>query len=184
MKNNYLNRMARRRSAFTATQSRRRFIRSIDIDANGQGLSGANRYSIRFAPGQLPPVNAFWSLTMYESAREPARRQSAQSLPINSPMLPQFKRDADGGVTLIIQNESPGRTRKPTGCPRRRGLSPCICGSIGPRPKRWTASGPSAAAEPGCVRSRTPRALTRSLLTKLNLSDAHALPRIGRNFDC
>jgi hypothetical protein len=36
------------------------------IDADGQKLSGANRYSIRFAPGELPPVNAFWSLTMYE----------------------------------------------------------------------------------------------------------------------
>jgi hypothetical protein len=32
------------------------------IDAEGQKLSGASRYTVRFAPGQLPPVNAFWSL--------------------------------------------------------------------------------------------------------------------------
>lgn len=43
---------------------------------------------------------------------------------INSPMLPQLKRDADGGLTMIIQNESPVRKRKPTGCPRQRGHSP------------------------------------------------------------
>jgi hypothetical protein len=36
------------------------------IDAAGQKLDGANRYTVRFAPGQLPPVNAFWSLTMYD----------------------------------------------------------------------------------------------------------------------
>jgi len=37
------------------------------VDANGQKLDATqNRYTLRFAPGQLPPVNAFWSLTMYE----------------------------------------------------------------------------------------------------------------------
>jgi hypothetical protein len=49
------------------------------VDATKQKLDGANRYTVRFAPGQLPPVNAFWSLTMYEAA-EPARGQSAQPL--------------------------------------------------------------------------------------------------------
>jgi len=36
------------------------------VDDGKKPLSGANRYSLRFAPGQLPPVNAFWSLTLYE----------------------------------------------------------------------------------------------------------------------
>ena len=36
------------------------------VDSDGQKLDGANRYTLHFAPGQLPPVNAFWSLTMYE----------------------------------------------------------------------------------------------------------------------
>jgi hypothetical protein len=50
------------------------------IDAGGQKLDGANRYTVRFTPGQLPPVNAFWSLTMYDLPGEPARRQSDQPL--------------------------------------------------------------------------------------------------------
>ena len=36
------------------------------IDADKQPLDGSHRYALRFAPGQLPPVNAFWSLTLYE----------------------------------------------------------------------------------------------------------------------
>ena len=39
------------------------------VDADRQELTGANRYTLRFAPGTLPPVNAFWSLTMYELPR-------------------------------------------------------------------------------------------------------------------
>ena len=49
------------------------------VDATKQKLDGTNRYPLRFAPDQLPPVNAFWSLTMHELPAEPARGQSAQS---------------------------------------------------------------------------------------------------------
>ena len=51
------------------------------IDADKQKpLSGANRYSLRFAPGQLPPVNAFWSLTLYELPQSLLYGQPTQSL--------------------------------------------------------------------------------------------------------
>ncbi|HJQ99122.1 MAG TPA: DUF1254 domain-containing protein, partial [Candidatus Polarisedimenticolaceae bacterium] len=36
------------------------------VDEGGAKLDGTNRYSLRFPPGQLPPANAFWSLTLYE----------------------------------------------------------------------------------------------------------------------
>jgi hypothetical protein len=75
------------------------------IDAEGQKLSGANRYSIRFAPGELPPVNAFWSLTMYELPASLLVANPINRYLINSPMLAQLKKDADGGLTLLIQNE-------------------------------------------------------------------------------
>jgi hypothetical protein len=91
------------------------------IDADGQKLSGANRYSIRFPPGQLPPVNAFWSLTMYELPASLLVANPLNRYLINSPMLPQLKKDADGGVTLRIQNKSPGKDEEANWLPAPRG---------------------------------------------------------------
>lgn len=79
------------------------------VNATGEPLDGArHRYALRFAPGDLPPVNAFWSLTLYEL---PPRLLSANPIDrylINSAMLPDLRRDPDGGLTLLIQHESPG----------------------------------------------------------------------------
>jgi hypothetical protein len=75
-------------------------------------LGGASRYTVHFAPGQLPPVNAFWSLTMYDEPQSLLVANPLNRYLINSPMLPQLKRDADGGLTLIIQNESPGKEKE------------------------------------------------------------------------
>ena len=77
------------------------------VDAEKQKLGGGHRYTLHFASGQLPPANAFWSLTLYEL---PASLLSANPLNrylVNSPMLPGLKRDADGGLTLYVQHESP-----------------------------------------------------------------------------
>ena len=37
------------------------------VDGNGELLDSSQRYQLRFAPQELPPVNAFWSLTMYDN---------------------------------------------------------------------------------------------------------------------
>jgi len=83
-----------------------------------------NRFTLRFAPNQLPPVNAFWSLTMYEL---PSRLLVANPLNrylINSSMLADFKRDADGSVTLCTSSTiRQARIRNPIGCLRRVGHS-------------------------------------------------------------
>jgi hypothetical protein len=80
-------------------------------DALGRPFDGSRRYGIRFAPGQLPPVDAFWSITVYTQERllyaNPLRRYV-----INSPMLPALQHDADGGITLHVQHESPGADRQ------------------------------------------------------------------------
>jgi hypothetical protein len=91
------------------------------IDADGQKLSGANRYTIRFAPGQLPPVNAFWSLTMYKMPQSLLVANPINRYLINSPMLPQLHRDADGGLTLLIQNESPAKDEEANWLPAPKG---------------------------------------------------------------
>lgn len=91
------------------------------IDASRQKLDGANRYTLRFAPGQLPPVNAFWSLTMYELPASLLYANPLDRYLINSPMLPNLKRDGDGGITLYVQNESPGADRESNWLPAPKG---------------------------------------------------------------
>ncbi|AWY39158.1 DUF1254 domain-containing protein [Pseudomonas putida] len=77
------------------------------LDAGGQKLDASqHRYTLRFAPGQLPPVNAFWSLTLYDAQRLLVANPLNRYL-INSPMLGDLKRDADGGITLYIQHQQP-----------------------------------------------------------------------------
>ncbi|SFU22317.1 Uncharacterized conserved protein [Mesorhizobium sp. YR577] len=78
------------------------------VDADKKPTDGANRYTIHFAPGELPPVNAFWSLTLYELPRSLLSANQLNRYLINSPMLPNLKKDADGGLTLYVQHESPG----------------------------------------------------------------------------
>lgn len=77
-------------------------------DSAGAPLTGASKYTYRFEPGQLPPVNAFWSLTMYELPQSLLVTNPMNRYLINSPMLPSLRADPDGGYTFSIQNESPG----------------------------------------------------------------------------
>lgn len=80
-------------------------------DAERRPFDGSRRYRIRFAAGQLPPVDAFWSITVYTQERllyaNPLKRYV-----INSPLLATLKRDADGGITLHVQHGSPGADRE------------------------------------------------------------------------
>jgi hypothetical protein len=121
LKNNYLYRMAAAVIGIYGNSKQEAMYPLYLVDAAGQKLDGANRYTLRLAPGQLPPVNAFWSLTMYEL---PASLLSANPLNrylLNSPMLPQFKKDADSGLTLLIQNESPGAGNEANWLPAPKG---------------------------------------------------------------
>ena len=108
MKNNYLNRWLGTIGIYGNSKQEAMYP-IYRVDADGQKLSGANRYTIRFAPGQLPPVNAFWSLTMYELPESLLVANPLNRYLINSPMLPQLKRDADGGLTLLHSERIPGR---------------------------------------------------------------------------
>jgi len=120
MKNNYLNRWLGTIGIYGNSKQEAMYP-IYRVDADGQNLSGANRYSIRFAPGQLPPVHAFWSLTMYSLPESLLVANSLNRYLINSPMLPQLHRDADGGLTLLIQNESPGEDKEANWLPAPKG---------------------------------------------------------------
>jgi len=91
------------------------------VDSAKKALSGANQYELRFAPGDLPPVNAFWSLTLYELPSSLLSANPLNRYLINSPMLPSLKRDDDGGVTVYIQHANPGGDEEANWLPAPRG---------------------------------------------------------------
>ena len=108
LKNDYLYRMAGAVLGLYGTGKEEAMYPLYTIDSEGRPLSGAHRYTLRFAPGQLPPVNAFWSLTMYRVPENLLVANPLDRYLLNSPMLPRFRRDGDGGLTLLLQKDSPG----------------------------------------------------------------------------
>jgi hypothetical protein len=120
MKNNYLHRMLATIGIWGNSKQEAMYP-VYRVDSTGQKLAGSNRYTLRFAPGQLPPVNAFWSLTMYELPESWLVANPIDRYLINSPMLPHLQRDADGGLTLLIQNESPGKDKEANWLPAPHG---------------------------------------------------------------
>jgi hypothetical protein len=77
-----------------------------DTDSGGESLKGANNYEIVFAPGQEPPVDGFWSLTLYNEHHffhpNDLKRYSLGT------KNKDLKRNADGSLTLYAGTKSPG----------------------------------------------------------------------------
>jgi hypothetical protein len=83
------------------------------VDSDGQTLDGSKHsYTLTFPSGQLPPVNAFWSVTMYDGKTQLLIKNPIDRYLINSPMLPNLKKNADGSLTIYIQNKSPGADKE------------------------------------------------------------------------
>ena len=70
-------------------------------DADGEPFDGCRRYTIRFAPGQLPPVDAFWSITLYDAARFLYANELGRCS-VSSRDLADMHRDHDGGTTILL----------------------------------------------------------------------------------
>jgi len=80
---------------------------------NGEPLDGSkHNYTLTFPAGQLPPVNAFWSVTMYDGKTQFLVKNPINRYLLNSPMLPDMKKNADGSLTLYIQKDSPGADKE------------------------------------------------------------------------
>jgi hypothetical protein len=88
------------------------------VDDTGKPLDGASNYVLHFDKGQTPPVNAFWSVTLYD----PQGFQVAN--PLNrfavSSWMP-FKYNSDGSLDLYFQNESPGADKEANWLPAPKG---------------------------------------------------------------
>jgi hypothetical protein len=83
------------------------------VDGKGETLDGSkHNYTLTFAAGQLPPVNAFWSVTMYDGKSQFLIKNPINRYLINSPMIPQMKKNPDGSLTLYIQKDSPGKAKE------------------------------------------------------------------------
>jgi len=92
-------------------------------DAAGEPLDGSkHNYTLTFPKGQLPPVNAFWSLTMYDGKTQFLIQNPINRYLINSPMLPGMKNNADGSLTIHIQKDSPGADKESNWLPAPNGL--------------------------------------------------------------
>lgn len=94
------------RQAIGALETREAAYPRCETDADGALLHGGQRYTIRFAAGQLPPVDAFWSITLYS-----AKDYFLVPNPIDRFAIGDrtkgLVRDADGGLTLHLQYAEP-----------------------------------------------------------------------------
>jgi hypothetical protein len=77
--------------------------------ANGERIdASSHNYTLTFAADQLPPVDAFWSVTAYDCETRSFMPNPLKRYLINSPMLPRLKRNADQSLTLHLRKDSPG----------------------------------------------------------------------------
>ena len=87
-------------------------------DAHGNDYSGANKYTVRFPKGQLPPTRGFWSITMYDAnyffVANPINRYSISA-------RQNLTANADGTVDLYIQKDSPGADKEANWLPAPAG---------------------------------------------------------------
>jgi hypothetical protein len=88
------------------------------VDNTGKPLDGANKYTLHFDRGAMPPVNAFWSITLYDS--EGFQVANVLNRFAVSSYMP-FKTNADGSLDLFFQNESPGQSKETNWLPAPKG---------------------------------------------------------------
>jgi len=107
---NWLRRAAAARAGIFGNDAAEAVYPMATTDADGQPLDGSRHaYTLTFSAGQLPPVNAFWSVTMYDGKTQLLVQNPIDRYLINSTMLPSMKKGADGSLTLYIQRQSPGK---------------------------------------------------------------------------
>ena len=92
------------------------------VDTTGETLdTSKHNYTLTFPKGQLPPVNAFWSVTMYDGKTQLLIENPINRYLINSPMLSGMKKNADGSLTIYIQKDSPGKEKEANWLPAPNG---------------------------------------------------------------
>ncbi len=104
-------------------------------DESGKPLDGANKYTISFAKGATPPVNAFWSITLYDSEGFQVAN-SLNRFAVSSWM--PFKYNADGSLDLYFQNDNPGKDKEANWLPAPKGAFNLTMRLYGPKSEALT----------------------------------------------
>jgi len=116
------------------------FYASQQTEPDGSMLDGRIARRLRFAPGNWPPVEFFWSITMYELpdrnlVQNPIGRYSIGD------RTPELTADADGGLSIWLSHESPGAERETNWLPTPAGPFFFVARLYGPRAEvldgRW-----------------------------------------------
>ncbi len=120
-------------------------------DAAGAPLDGsAHRYSLTFEEGQLPPVQSFWSLTLYNGPTQLFVDNPIDRYLLNSTMTDDFRFNGDGSLTLLIQSDAPEQRWESNWLPAPDGPFYLVLRLYGPEPEAldgtWTPP-PAARAE-------------------------------------
>jgi len=114
----YLNRALITAFGLGANRPQDAIYPTSEVDADGKPYDGANKYYLHFDKGQMPPVDGFWSLTMYNAeyffVANPLNRYNVGS-------RNKFKENADGSVDLYIQHENPGPAKEANWLPAPAG---------------------------------------------------------------
>ncbi len=87
-------------------------------DEDGKPLDGTNKYTLHFEKGAMPPVGAFWSITLYD--KDGYQVANTLNRFAVSSWMP-FKYNADGSLDLYFQNENPGNDKEANWLPAPNG---------------------------------------------------------------
>ncbi len=115
---NYLDRALTTAVGLGANRPEDAVYPTSEKDTAGMKYDGGNKYVMHFGKGQFPPVNGFWSLTMYDDkyffVPNPLNRY-------NMSQRNKFVTNADGSVDLYLQAESPGKAKEANWLPAPTG---------------------------------------------------------------
>lgn len=104
------------------------------VDAEGAPFNASqNKYTLTFSKDELPPVSAFWSLTMYDGKTQLLIDNPLNRYLLNSPMMDQFVFNADGSLTLYVQKNSPSEELETNWLPAPDGPFYAIMRLYGPK---------------------------------------------------
>jgi len=136
----YIRRAVVARVAFAANVPSEAVYPNTDVDVRGRPLTGRRRYVVTFPPGGLPPVRAFWSMTLYGDGfflvPNPLRRYAVGD------RTPGLRRERDGSLRIYVQHDPPEPRLRSNWLPAPRGRFLLYLRLFEPRPAaaqaRWT----------------------------------------------